>query len=174
METNLHKENNEMEDRLWNYIDGTLNTAEKTTIEQLLEADSSWKEKYRELLEINQLLKSSELEVPSLRFGKNVMEEIAKLQIAPATGSYINNKIIWGIGIFFVTLIIGFLVYGFGQIDWTAGESSTISNQLGKVDFNKFFNNDWVNAFMMINVVLALFLLDNILRNKMKQAKSKM
>jgi hypothetical protein len=31
------------------------------------------------------------------------------------------------------------------------------------------FNNDWVNAFMMINVVLGLFLLDRFLANKRKK-----
>src|SRR5580765_1072239 len=106
-----------IEDRLWNYIDGLTEGEEKSSIELLLESNIQWQRKYKELLEINQLLRSSELEEPSLRFTKNVMEEIARYQIAPATKAYINNKIIWGIGIFFITLIIGFLIYGFGQVD---------------------------------------------------------
>jgi hypothetical protein len=35
--------------------------------------------------------------------------------------NYINKKIIWGITIFFLTTIVGFLVYGFGQINWSSG-----------------------------------------------------
>jgi len=31
-----------------------------------------------------------------------------------------------------------------------------------------FFNNTWVNVFMMINVVLGLFLVDNYFSNKRK------
>ena len=159
-----------IEDRLWNYIDGTAAATEKTVIERLLESDAVWEAKYHELLEINELLKSSELEAPSLRFSKNVMEEIAKLHIAPATKSYINKKIIWGIGFFFIALIVGFLIYGFGQMNFNAGgEESTLTKNLNKVDFSKFFNNTWVNAFMMINVVLGLLLLDNFLSNKRKE-----
>lgn len=157
-----------MEERLWNYIDGTASATEKTVIEQLLASDAEWKIKYKELLEVNQLLQSSELESPSLRFTKNVMEEIAKLHIAPATKNYINNRIIWGLGIFFITMILGFLVYGFGQVSFGGSEESTIAKNLNKVDFSKFFNNNWINAFMMINVVIGLFLLDNFLSNKRK------
>ena len=163
-----------IEERLWNFIDGTASASEKTVIEKLLTSDAEWKTVYNELLLVNELLKSSELEMPSMRFTKNVMEEISKLHIAPATKSYINKKIIWGLGIFFITLIVGFLVYGFGQMDWTAGQESSISKNINmvdfsKIDFSKFFNNSWVNAFMMINVVLGLVLLDNFLTNKRKE-----
>ena len=106
-----------IEERLWNFIDGTASAGEKTVIEQLLEINAEWKAKYHELLQVNELLKSTELEGPSMRFTKNVMEEISKLHIAPATKSYINKKIIWGIGVFFITLFVGFLIYGFGQMD---------------------------------------------------------
>ena len=159
----------DIEERLWNYIDGTGAVAERSAIEQLLQSNTAWKTKYHELLEINELLHSSDLEVPSMRFTKNVMEEIAKLHIAPATKTYINKKIIWGLGIFFITMVIGFLIYGFGQIDWTAKGNTTVSDYLSKVDYNKFFNNTYMNVFMMINVVLGLFLLDRYLANKRKK-----
>lgn len=174
MEANLHNTNSGMEERLWNYIDGAGNTEERTVVEQLLESNTAWKSRYQELLEINQLLRSSEMEAPSMRFTKNVMEEIGRMHIAPATRSYINKKIIWGLGIFFVTMVLGFLVYGFGQMDWSAGESSTIADRIQKVDLSKFFNNTWVNAFMMINVILGLFLFDNYLATKRKQYRKQL
>lgn len=158
------------ENRLWNYIDGTVSADEKSAIEKLLESNLEWKNKYHELLEVHQLMQSSELEHPSMRFTKNVMEEIAKYHIAPATKTYINKKIIWGIGIFFITLIVGFLIYGFGQIDWSAGTNTSDKYiDLSKVDFSKFFNNTYVNVFMMLNVVLALMLLDRFLANRRKE-----
>lgn len=165
---------NNIEEQLWNFIDGNVSSHEKTMIEKLLETNAEWRSKYNELLEVNALLHVSELEAPSMRFSKNIMEEISRLQIAPATKSYINNKIILGIGFFFITLVMGFLIYGFGQMDWSAGETSNLTKNLTQVDFNrfdfsKFFNNSWVNAFMMINVVLGLFLLDNIFTNKRKE-----
>jgi hypothetical protein len=48
-------------------------------------------------------------------------------------------------------------------------EASSVSKSIGKLDFSKFFNNNLVNALMMINVVIGLFLLDNYLTNKRKQ-----
>ncbi len=157
------------EERLWDYIDGISSQQEKTVIEQLLESNAEWKAKYSELLEVQQLLHSSELEAPSLRFTKNVMEEIAKMHIAPATKNYINKRIVWGIGFFFITLIVGFLIYGFGQVDWTVQGDMRIPIEFGKVDFSKMFSNDLVNAFMIINIILGLFLLDRYFDNKRKQ-----
>ena len=158
-----------IEERLWEFIDGHSSVEEKTVIERLLQTDTEWKAKYSELLEVNEMLQSSELEAPSMRFTKNVMEEIAKMHIAPATKSYINKRIIWGIGLFFMTMLVAILVYGFSQMDWSTGESSAIADKLSKIDYSKFFNNTWVNAFMMINVLLGLVLLDNYFSNKRKQ-----
>ena len=76
-----------MEESLWNFIDGTISASEKIVVEKLLQTDADWKAKYGELLQVNELLQSSELEAPSLRFSKNVMEQISKLHIAPATKS---------------------------------------------------------------------------------------
>jgi len=162
------------EERLWEYIDGVSSPGERTVIEQLIQTDLEWKSKYSELIEVQQLLQSSELEAPSMRFTKNVMEEISRLQIAPATRNYINKRIIWGIGAFFITIIIGFLVYGFGQIDWTAQGDSKIPVEFtnvdfSKVDYSKMFNNNLVNGFMMLNVILGLFLLDRYLANRRKK-----
>ncbi|HMG66800.1 MAG TPA: hypothetical protein VK588_03905, partial [Chitinophagaceae bacterium] len=114
-------------------------------------------------------VQSSVLEEPSLRFTKNVMEEIAKYQIAPATKTYINNKIIWSLGIFFVAMIVGSLVYGFGQIDWKTTSDPKLPIDISKIDFSKFFSNTYVNIFMMINVILGLMLLDRFLEVKKKK-----
>lgn len=158
-----------IEDRLWNYIDGTTPADERSVIERLLKENAEWRAKYQELLELNKLLESSELEEPSMRFTKNVMEQIGKLHIAPATKTYINKKIIWGIAIFFITIIVGFLSYGFGQMDWTSKGNVSNPIDLSKVDYSKFFNNTYMNIFMMINIVLGLFLLDRYLANKRRK-----
>jgi len=165
----VNPEDMNIEERLWNYIDGTATGDEKSVIEKLVQENAEWKAKYHELLEVHTLIQSSDLEEPSMRFSKNVMEEIAKLHIAPATKTYINNKIISGLGIFFIAMIVGFLVYGFGQVDWSAPGDSTITDNLNKINLNKFFNNTYMNVLMMINIVLGLFLLDRYLANKRKK-----
>lgn len=158
-----------MEERLWEYIDGASSPAERSVIDKLLQEEMAWKSKYSELLQVKELLQSSEIEQPSLRFTKNVMEEIARLHIAPATKSYINKKIVWGIGLFFIAMMAGILIYGIGQMSFSAGEESSLSKNLNKVDFSKFFNNTWMNILMMVNVVIGLFLFDNYLSSKRKK-----
>ena len=162
-----------IEERLWNYIDGVSDGEEKSAIEQLLKSNVDWQRKHRELFEIHELLHSSELEEPSLRFTRNVMEEIAKQQIAPATKTYLNKRIIYGLGTFFVTMVLGFLIYGLGQTDWSAPGSTNVNMPVDfdRVNFSKFFDNTYVNIFMMINVVLGLGLLDRYLTKKKEERR---
>jgi hypothetical protein len=164
----------DMELRLWEYIDGI--SEQPSAIEKLIAENAEWRAKYAELLDVHQLVQATELEEPSLRFTRNVMEEISRLQIAPAAKKYINTKIIWGIAAFFMTVIVGFLVYGMSQIDWASGSnsSSPVGVDFTSVDYSKMFNNTFVNLFMMINVILGLMLLDrylNMKRNKMLESR---
>ena len=170
MDTQQH-----IEDRIWDYIDGNAGEAEKSFVDQLIETNLEWKAKYKELLEVHQLMQTSlELEQPSMRFRQNVMEEIAKYQIAPATKSYINKNIIRGIGAFFIVMVIGFFVSGFAQVNWSdASSGSMIPIDFDKVDWSKFFNNTYMNIFMMVNIVLGLMLLDMYLGKKKKELENK-
>ncbi len=178
---NEHRKNNfmneqlNMEERLWDYIDGLSNANEKSAIEKMMESNLEWKNKYQELLEAHQLMQSAELEAPSMRFTKNVMEEIAKYHVAPATRSYINKKIIWGIGGFFIVMILGFLIYSFSQISFAGSTSPKIlteyNSAMDKVNWSKFFSSTYTNIFMMVNVVLGLMMLDIYLTRKKEQHK---
>src|SRR5438045_4783141 len=127
----------DMEQRLWEYIDGISTADERSVVETLIRDNAEWRALYQELLQVNQSLADIDLEQPSMRFTKNVMEEITKYHIAPATKTYINNKIIWGIAAFFVLSIVGFLIYGIGQIDWSvqANSSSSLGIDLSKVNY---------------------------------------
>jgi hypothetical protein len=164
-----------MENRLWDYIDGLSPVAEKSAIHDLIESNGEWRQKYEELLEQHRLLGSTELDAPSLRFTKNVMELIAKHQIAPATESYLNKKIIGGIGGFFLVMIFGMLIYGFGNLRFTSTGSTDYLSKIPtfKLDWNKFFSNDWINVLLMVNVVLGLVLLDMFLQHRRKQGMPK-
>jgi hypothetical protein len=163
----------DMEARLWDFIDGQGSDKERSAIEQLITANSQWRMKYEELLDVHSLMQGVELEQPSMRFTKNVMEEIARFHIAPATKKYIDQKIIWSIGIFFITVIVGFIVYGFSQVDWSAGSSGkeVFGINFSELDYSRMFNNTYINLFMMLNIVLGLMLLDRYLSNRNNQYK---
>jgi preprotein translocase subunit Sss1 len=161
----------EMEMKLWEYIDGLSIPSDKSAIEKLIAENTEWRNKYQELIEAHQLMQSTELEEPSLRFTKNVMEEIAKFHVAPAAKKYLNNKVIWGIGIFFIVTILGFVIYGVAQVNWheASNSKSTLGIDMDKLDFGRMFNNTFVNIFVMLNIVLALMFLDRYLSNKRKE-----
>jgi hypothetical protein len=168
-----------MEDRLWDYIDGFSSPAERSAIDELLATNRQWQEKYSELLNIHRLLDASELDAPSMRFTRNVMEEIARFQVAPATKTYINKNIIRSIGAFFLALILGFTTYIIAQMKWTGATTTgrpIINPNLGldklnTVDLSKAINPAYVTVFMLIAVVMGFVLLDIYLQRK-KQSRS--
>jgi hypothetical protein len=164
-----------MEDRLWDYIDGISSPAERSAIDELLAANLEWQQKYRELLNVHQLLNASELDAPSMRFTKNVMEEIARHHVAPATKTYINKNIIRGIGAFFLTLIVGLVTYILSQFKWSATgngsffvpKSANLNlERLNNVNVSKAFNSTYITVFMLIAVVMGFMLLDMYLQRK--------
>ena len=165
-----------MEDRLWDYIDGLSSPAERSAIDELLAANFEWQQKYRELLNLHQLLDTSELDAPSMRFTKNVMEEIARHHVAPATKTYINKNIIRGIGAFFLTMILGFVTYILSQFKWSAagnGSSNILGSnpnlnleRLNNVNVSKAFNSTYITVFLLIAVVMGFMLLDMYLQRK--------
>ncbi|MET0635012.1 MAG: hypothetical protein ABWZ25_03225 [Chitinophagaceae bacterium] len=166
----------EMESRLWEYIDGIASAEESTVISKLITDQREWKEKYEELMTVNDLMLSAELEHPSMRFAKNVMEEIGRLQISPAAGTYINKRVIWGIAGFFIASIVAFLIYSVGLIDW--GSSTPVdprySIDIKQPDYARYFNSTYTSVFLMINIILGLFLLDRFLANKRKKFREEL
>jgi hypothetical protein len=168
-----------MEDRLWDYIDGLAGAAERTAVETLIAANADWQRKYKELLNVHQLMAGSDLDAPSMRFTVDVMEEIARHHVAPATKTYINKNIIRGIGAFFLTLIAGMLIYFLRQINWNSASGSTSTRHLpnidlglDRVDYNKFSSNLPVTLFMLVTVILGFVLLDMYLQRTKKEQVS--
>jgi hypothetical protein len=162
--------NQEMENLLWEYIDGQISPAEKETVTRHLLEDSDWRVKFEELKTIHALLQKEELEMPSLRFTKNVMEEIAKFQVAPATKNYINKNVIRGITAFFLIMIGGLFIYFIGQLHWAGNPSGSLlpayNLDAGKLNWGKLLNNTYVNIFIGINVILGLILIDKYMQGK--------
>jgi hypothetical protein len=158
----------QIEQHIWDYIDGLSTPAEKQMVEQLLQTDQQWMTVYNDLKGFNEMIGSSDiLDQPSLRFTRNVMEDVAKYKVAPPASSYINKKIIIGIAAFFIISIIGFLIYGISFIDLSApGSISDTSMQKLNIDWSKYFNSTVMNVFLLMDVVAGLMLLDRYLRRK--------
>jgi hypothetical protein len=160
----------EMEQLLWEYIDGYASQEQKSFITQRLAEDPLWQRKYAELTAMHEVLLKEELEMPSLRFTKNVMEEIARHQVAPATRNYINKNVIRGIAAFFLIMIGGLFIYFVGQVQWNGSSTNSLipaySLDAGKLNWSRLLNNTYVNIFIGINVILGLILIDKYLQRK--------
>src|ERR1700712_5129123 len=97
---------NNLEERLWNYIDGTCSAEEQRAIDILIAQDESVRSKYEELLALNSEFSKMEVDEPSMAFTYNVMEGIrAEIAQKPLKAG-INKRIIRGISIFFVVSIV--------------------------------------------------------------------
>jgi hypothetical protein len=162
-----------IESRLWNYIDGGVDPEEKKRIEQLLDNNEIWRCRYHELLQFHATMREDfELDHPSMRFSKNVMDEIAHLKVAPATKSYINKRIINGIAGLFLVMIAGLLIYGFAMVDWNSIGAGRPAFDISKIDVTRYFNKTSIDLFLMLNIVLALVLLDRMLSKKRAASKN--
>lgn len=159
----------EMEQRIWDYIDGLCSDAEKVVIMKHLAENPAWQNKYSELLDVHEMLEKQELDMPSLRFTKNVMEEIARYNVAPATKSYINKNVVRGITAFFLVMIAGLFVYFIGQLHWTGNSTNNIlpeSMDANKMNWSKLLNNSYTNIFIGISAILGLVLVDKYMQTR--------
>ncbi len=83
-------------DLIWRYIDGQCSADESREVENRLKSDPTFRKQCSEVEEMDALLSKRAPELPSLRFGKNVMDRIS--QIAPSTYEIpvISRRVVWG------------------------------------------------------------------------------
>jgi hypothetical protein len=168
---------NAIEEKLWNYIDGTCTSEEQQAISMLIDTDELYKQKYNELIQLNADFGAMELDEPSMAFTYNVMEAIRAENALKPLKARVDTRIIWGIGGFFVISITALLIFVLASINWhQTGNASTL--QMPKVDLNlpkisDIFSGNVMRGFILFDLVLALFVFDTFLRKKLnnKQAQ---
>lgn len=160
---------------LWAYIDGHCLTAEKELVEAQLLNDPVWKADYEQLLAIHrELPESILLSAPSLRFTKNIMEEIGRHGIAPAATTYINKKVIYGIAGFVLSLLLVLTVYALATADWSSVQWTSANWKIDEwspatLSFKWLSSPHLVTGFFIMNAFLALFLLDRFLAQRKRR-----
>jgi anti-sigma factor RsiW len=158
---------NSIEEKLWNYIDGTCTTAEQDAIARLIEQDEAYAQKYQELLALNNEFAAIELDEPPMAFTYNVMETIRTQNASQPLKAAIDKRIIKGIAIFFVFTILALLVFTFANIDISAVKLNVqLPASVKLTNTTSFFNGVFLKGFLIFDVVLALFLADTYLRKK--------
>ena len=148
----------EIEIQIWEYIDGICDDTTKEYVQHKIATDAEWKSLYRELLAQNASMPAyEELDQPSMRFTKNVMEAVGQAKIAPATRRYINPIVIRLISGFFILSVALVVIYAL-----TATGSTTEATPV--FNFDKLFSSDVFNMLVWLNVVMALLFVDTLLR----------
>lgn len=161
-----------IEARLWDYIDGLSTEQERSFIAKLIEENLEWRRKYHELLDVHHLMQQDiELDEPSMRFTQNVMDMVTREKIAPAASTYIKKSVIRVIAGFFLISIAALLIFVLVNVNWS--NISTVSDKplvkIPEIDMSKYMNTTVFNSMMIISAVLALMFLDMTLRKKQKR-----
>jgi len=159
---------NSIEEKLWNYIDGSCTAEEQEAIALLIANDEVYRSKYNELLTLNEAFSTMELEEPSMAFTYNVMETIRTEQAQKPLKAAINNRIIWGIATFFMITIAALVVFALSSVSWSSGGTTTLKMPV-HIDLShvkNYVDGPIVKGFLFFDVVIGLFFLDTYLRRK--------
>jgi len=158
---------NNMEEELWNFIDGNCTPEEQKAISSLIENDAAVGAKYRELLSLNATFAQMDLDEPPMAFTYNVMEAIRTENAQVPLKAAVNKRIIRGIAIFFTLTLAILLVLVVSSVKWS-GQSlpASLTAHFKMPDISAGQTKVIVQAFVFFDVMLGLYLFDAYLRRK--------
>jgi len=160
---------NTIEEKLWNYIDGTCSDEDRKAIDILIAQDEVYRRKYEELLALNQEFSKIELDEPPMAFTYNVMEAIRAEHAQQPLKAGINKRIIKVISGFFIVSIALLLVLAISNVH--VGNSSVnisvhLPDSVRLPDIKNYLSKPVLEGFLFFDIVLGLFLFDALLRRK--------
>jgi len=166
---------NNLEEKLWNFIDGNCTPEEQKAVRLLIENDAAAGAKYRELLSMNTAFAQMDLDEPPMAFTYNVMEAIRTENAQVPLKAAINKRIIRGIAVFFTLTLVTLLVLVFASIKWSGqGLPVSLTAHFKIPDINSGETKVVVQAFVFFDVMLGLYLFDAYLRRKRSAKDTKM
>lgn len=124
-----------LEEKIWDYIDGIATQQERIDLEVFLQNNPPAQEKFNELNANNLEFKCLELEQPSYAFSANVMNQIS---VPLSKNAMVDKRIIYLIGSLFVSGIIACLVYVMINTNWQSNSSFKQINLFENISFSNF------------------------------------
>lgn len=162
-----------IEEQLWNYLDGTCTPQEREVIEHLIATEKEYQQKYEELKAFNLELEQIELDAPPMAFTYNVMEAIRTEEASKPLKAAIDTRIIKVIAGFFIITLAAILGIAFISTDWSVGASGGLSMPEIKVpDIKNYVSGPVLKGFLFFDVVFVLYLLDSYLRKRKLQQQA--
>ena len=159
---------NLIEQRIWDYLDGTASPQERELTGRLIQSDPVYKQLYKECSSFNRLVSAIDLDEPSMGFSRNVMEKI-NLEPAPTTlKSLIDKRIIYSIAGFFLFTITALLGVLFYQIEWPQTIGFKMPEfSIPTIDTSTYLRSSFINLFLFVDIIIGLYLLDGFLRRRL-------
>ena len=157
---------NNIEEELWNYLDGLGSAQERERISHLIATDKTYQHKYEELLSFSKELESIELDAPPMAFTYNVMETIRNQEASKPLKAAIDDRIMKAIAAFFIVSILVVLGIALADTNWSAvaGSKINIPLNLHMPSLKGILNTGALKGFVFFDIVLALYLFDGYLR----------
>lgn len=161
-----------LEERIWQWLDGTCTAMEAEKIQLLVQTHPSWKKSLDEIVALKNLVSEpTALLQPSLRFTKNVMEQISLLPTI--SKNYLNHRLINGIALLFGLLILGIIGYAISIINWNNDPSAAQLPSMKGLSIPIFTLNTLdeqaiVNVALCIVLCLFMLFIDRFLRFTMR------
>lgn len=170
---------NSIEEKLWNYIDGNGTPAQRQAIALLIEQDEEYRRIYNELTAFDADFAGLELDEPPMAFTYNVMEQIRAEQTQKTfkpLKAAVDKRIMMGIAWFFIITIGTLVIFALLQADWKTNAlglklPEMKMPQIALPSLSKWVSVPLVQGFLFFDAILAVYLVDNWLRNK-KTAKT--
>ncbi len=158
---------NNLEERIWDYLDGTGTEEEREFTKLLIGSDSEFRALYEELRSIHLTVSSLDLDVPSMSFNRNVMEKIQMEPLPGSIKSLIDKRVIYGITAFFLITITALLGLLFYQTDWTQQSRMYMPEyKLPEFDTSNYVNSTTINILFFADIIIALYLFDGFLSKR--------
>lgn len=158
---------NNLEQRIWDYLDGTGTEEERELTKQLIGSDSEFRAMYEELRSIHLTVSSMDLDEPSMSFNRNLMQKIDLEAVPGSVKSLIDKRIIYGITAFFLITITALLSVLLYQTDWSRQTSFDMPDfNMPEIDTSNYLSSTLINIFFFADIIVALYLFDGFLSKR--------
>ena len=152
-----------MEEKLWEYLDGFCPKQEQKAIRLLIETDENYRQKYHELKALQESLALLETEEPAMNFTFSVMESVKQEKILKPLKTKVDQRIVFGIAAFFISCIVLLLGYVFMQVNWHSSAQISVP-EIKLPPVNAYFSATLLKGFLFFDLILGLFFADHYFR----------
>jgi hypothetical protein len=159
---------NDIEEKIWDFIDGNLSAAENKKIKLLIDSNNEYQQKYQEIFALVQNLESISLDEPSMSFSYNVMEKVKLINLPLSDKARVDTRLIKFISGFFILSIVLILVYTFKNTNWSdkSNFENPLSLRFSNLSISANLKSTFIQLFSMIDVLIALLFIDKFIRHK--------